>query len=84
VAAEAEGEMLVRVALDVEAERVVKDRVVAVGRRIEEGNAIAGGDGGVAQPVVLACRPQEMFDRRHPAQHLLDGAFDLLRIGPEF
>ena len=35
------------------------------------------------QPLFFARGPQEMFDRRHPAQHLLDGASDFLRVGAE-
>jgi hypothetical protein len=69
----AEGHVLVRAALDIEALRVLEDALVAVAGGIEEQQPVALADLLPTELRIARGRPIHVLDRRHPAQHLLDG-----------
>ena len=75
-------EVRVGVAGDVEAERVVEHRLVAVGRRVEQHEPVAGGDRpGRRCSVVGRGGAEHVVERRDPADHLLDRAGHERRVG---
>ena len=76
VRAEAEGDVRVRVARGVEAERIGEDALVAIRRRVEQQQLVARADALAAQRRVARGGAVHVLDRRHPAQHLLDGDRD--------
>ena len=67
VGAEAEGHVRVRAAGDVEGVGVVEDRLVAVGRGVEQEQLLAGPDGGAAELDVAGGRPGHVLDRATPS-----------------
>ena len=81
-AAAAEGDVLVRRAPDVEAERVVEHVLVAVGRDVEDDDLVAFGDapGRGSRCRAVAVR-RKCMHRRRPAEHLLDGDGHERRVG---
>ena len=66
------GQMGIRVAVDVEPLRIRKHVLVAVGRRVQHGDLLAGLDPGAGQLGVLGRRPPEVMQGVGPAQDLLD------------
>ena len=75
--AEAERDVLVRAALDVEAVRVVELRLVAVGRLVEQHALLALVQLLAHELGVVRDRAAHVLDRADPAQHLLDRDRDL-------
>src|SRR5699024_7620108 len=69
---DAETEVGVGVATNVEAVGVVEHRRVAVGRRVVRDHLVAGGDGGPAQLDVGGGGAAEAVQRVGPAEDLLD------------
>src|SRR5262249_35136971 len=70
---DAEAQVRVRVAVDAEPERIVKDGLVAVRRGIEEAEVLTRGDRRAVQVDVLGRRPAELDDWAGPADDLLRG-----------
>ena len=83
VLGDAERQMRVRLAVDVEPLRVVEDRFVAVGRRVVHRHLVAGLDLDVAQLGVGGRGATEVVQRVGPPQDLLDGAVDQCRVGAQ-
>ena len=80
VRAEAERDVLVRVALDVEAVRVGELRLVAVRRLVEQHALLAFVQLLAHELDVVGDRAAHVLDRADPAQHLLDRDRDLGRV----
>ena len=76
VLAEPEREVEVRVAADVEAVRVGELALVPVGRRVPQGDGVAGPDRDVAELDVGDRGAGELDDRRRPPQDLLGRRLD--------
>ena len=76
-----EGQVRVRVAPDVEGERVVEHVLVAVGARVGEHHPVALGHRLVADVVVAGDLPEHVVERRDPADDLLDEPGDERRVG---
>ena len=70
----AEGEVRVRIARDVEAERVGEDALVAVRGRVPERDLVAGADRLAAERDVARRGAAVVGGGARPAQDLLDGA----------
>src|SRR5581483_645973 len=77
---DAEGQMRVGIAADVEALWVGEHVLVAVGRRIEHRHLLARGDLGTRELGVLCRRPPEVMERVSPPQDLLDRARKQRRV----
>src|SRR5271156_5990704 len=81
VHANPEGELLVGIGTsDVEAKWILKDRLVAIGRKVGEQYSLTGPDGGRIQRVVFLGVSQEMPDGRYPADDLISRIVDELRV----
>jgi hypothetical protein len=80
--ATAEGQVLVRIAVEVHLVGL-ELRVVGVGRAEHEAHAVAGVDLDVVQSDVLGRSTRHDHDRCQPAQHLLYGGGDAGRIRDE-
>ncbi len=71
VGAGTECEMVVRLPVHPELERVLEHLLVAVRRREEERDLVAGGDRHAPDLAVLGGRADEVDDRAHPTEDLL-------------
>src|SRR5262245_37870988 len=80
VLADAEREMRIGAAIDTERERIGKDLLVAVRRRPEQRHLLARADLFPADLAVLGRGAREMRDRADPAQDLLHGVGQELRM----
>ena len=79
--AEAEGQVRVGLAPDVEPVGFGEDVLVAVGRRVEEHQLVAFVQQLPAELDVLGHGAAHVLDRRHPTQQLLDGDREPVRVG---
>jgi hypothetical protein len=68
-----EGDVVVRLPVDVELVCAREHALVAVRRRVEQQHLVALAHAGAADLDVARRGPVHVLDRRHPAQHLLDG-----------
>src|SRR3954469_11255231 len=77
--ATAEADVRIEIARDVEPERVGKDRLVTVGRRVVNDDLFALADQRAADLDVPRCRTPEIYDRGHPANDFVGRRTDQLR-----
>ena len=83
--AEPEAEMVVRGSPDVEAVRLVEDRLVAVGGAVEEDDLVAGPDELAVELDVPGGGAGHVVDGAGPADDFLDGGIERpVRIVPEY
>src|SRR5580700_5966802 len=75
--------MRIRIAADVELERLREYVLVAAGRRIEQTNRLAGANLLSAHDCVADGGARELDYRRSPAHDFLDRGFNQRRIGFE-
>src|SRR6476661_4727046 len=68
-----ERDVLIGIAADVEAERLVEDLLVAIPGNVSQINGFTFGDRHTADGGVLGSGAHELLDRRRPPDHLLDG-----------
>src|ERR1035437_5084998 len=80
---EAECNMRIRIAADVELERLRENFFIAVRRRIKQAHRFAGFDLLAANHGIFARGPRELNNRCRPAQDLFDGRVDQPRIALE-
>src|SRR6185312_90150 len=78
-----EGDVLVGIALDIEAVGIVEDGLVAICRRNPQRNAVALGDCVIADPRIFRRNARNMRDRTGPPQDLLDRSWQQRRIRGE-
>ena len=77
VGAETEGQIAAGRTIDLEFEGRLEDVLVPVRRRVPEHDGFARRDLPIPQHVVRRGRAHELTDRGHPADHLVDRAFQV-------
>src|SRR5271169_3916541 len=80
---DAERDMRIRIAADVELERILENFLVAIGRRIEQAYRFAGFDLLAANLGIFGSGARELNHRRRPSHDLFDRRVDQLRIALE-
>ena len=68
-----ERDVLIGIAADVEAERLIEDLLVAIAGNVSQIDGFTFGDRHTADGGVLGSGAHELLDRRRPPDHLLDG-----------
>src|SRR5580704_17691603 len=81
--ADAEGDLRIRIAADVELERILEDVFVAIRRRVEQAYRFAGFDLLPADLDIFSGGARKLDDRRRPSHDLLDRRVDQLGIALE-